>query len=156
MKKTNVARSLFVVDATAKTISASKAAMHRAANPNSKEYKELNKLQKQHPDFAVVEKDASKKTTYEGMNYPFMKAYIRIQKDSEELMEEFESVKLLSGDSYPLVKKWFLDTFKDEDGKFDMRKANREITHAKIDSAKVMVKKVQKSPAMVMPKVVNE
>ena len=44
MKKTTVARSLFVVDAATKTISASKAALHRAANPNTKEYKELNKL----------------------------------------------------------------------------------------------------------------
>lgn len=155
MKKNTVARSLFVVDAATKTISASKAALHRAANPNTKEYKELNKLMAKHPTFIVREKTAAKKTTYEGLDYAFMRNYIRIQKDSEELMEEFEAVKLLSGDTYPLVKKWFLDTFKGDDGKFDMNKARREITSARIDTAKVMVKKVSKSATISMPQVVN-
>lgn len=155
MKKVPTTRSLFTVNAAEKTISASKSALTRAANPNSKEYKELNKLIAQHPRFSVVEKPAGKKNTYEGLNFPFMRAYIRAQKDGEELMAEFETVKLMNGDKYGIVKSWFLDTFKDDEGKFDMKKARQEITNSKIQAAKVKVKKVNKS-TMALPKAVNE
>lgn len=155
MKKAPTTRSLFTVNAAEKTISASKSALTRAANPYSKEYKELNKLLAQHPRFSVVEKHSRKKNTYDGMDFPFMQAYIRTQKDGELLLAEFETVKLLNNNKYGPVKKWFFDTFKDEDGKFDMRKAKREIVDARIQTAKVMVRKVNKS-TMTQPKAVNE
>ena len=79
-----------------------------------------------------------------------------IQDDCDELMDEFEAVKLSCGEKYPVVKKWFLDTFKNEDGKFDMAKAKREITGGKIEAAKVRVKAARKAATITMPKVVNQ
>lgn len=137
-------RSLFSVDVVEKTITASVATLSRAKNPNSKEYVKLCLLLADHPGFKVKEK-ATKKTTYDGMTFKFMRAYINIQNDRDELMDEFEAVKLDSGEKYPLVKKWFLDTFKNEDGKFDMAKAKREITNGRIESAKLRVKAVRKT-----------
>ena len=84
-----------------------------------------------------------------------MRDYILIQDDCDELMDEFEAVKLENNEKYPIVKKWFLDTFKNEDGKFNMNKAKREITGGKIEAAKVRVKAARKAATITMPKVVN-
>lgn len=140
---TKNALSLFSVDAVKKTISASKAALSRAKNPDSDEYAALNLLRADNPGFKIVEKK-SNKTSYKELSFDFMRAYIRIQDDCDDLMEEFETLKLLNNDKYPIVKKWFLDTFKDDSGKFNMNKAKREIAQGKINAAKVMVKKVKK------------
>ena len=131
MKKTT--RSLFTVDVVAKTISASKATLIRAMNPNSAEYIELNLLRADNPDFEVVQKQPKKKKeTYDGMNFDFMQDFIQAQPDADEVMVEFECVKLVNNNRYAPVKKWFLDTYKDEDGKFDMVKAKAEITASRI------------------------
>ena len=131
MKKTT--RSLFTVDVVAKTISASKATLIRAMNPNSAEYVELNLLRADNPDFEVVQKQPKKKKeTYDGMNFDFMQDFIQAQPDADEVMVEFECVKLVNNNRYAPVKKWFLDTYKDEDGKFDMVKAKAEITANRI------------------------
>lgn len=137
-------RSLFSVDVVAKTITASAATLSRAKNPNSKEYVELGLLLADHPGFKVKEKTTNK-TTYDGLTFKFMRDYILIQDDCDELMDEFEAVKLSSCEKYPIVKKWFLDTFKNEDGKFNMNKAKREITGGKIEAAKVRVKAARKA-----------
>ena len=150
-------RSLFSVDVVAKTITASVATLSRAKNPNNKEYVELCLLLADHPGFKIKEK-ATKKTTYDGLTFKFMRDYILIQGDCDELMDEFEAVKLENGEKYPIVKKWFLDTFKNEDGKFNMAMAKREITNGKIESAKVRVKQVRKDGSLTFstPKVVNQ
>ena len=96
------------------------------------------------PGFKVKEK-ASNKTTYDGLTFKFMRDYILIQDDCDELMDEFEAVKLENNEKYPIVKKWFLDTFKNEDGKFNMNKAKREITGGKIEAAKVRVKAARRA-----------
>ncbi len=157
MKKTIASRSLFSVDVVKKTITASAATLSRAKNPNSDEYVELGLLLADHPGFKIKEK-ASNKTTYDGLTFKFMRDYISIQTDCDELMDEFEAVKLSSGEKYPIVKKWFLDTFKNEDGKFNMNKAKREITNGKIEAAKVRVKQVRKDGniSLATPKIVNQ
>ena len=157
MKKTIASRSLFSVDVVKKTITASAATLSRAKNPNSDEYVELGLLLADHPGFKIKEK-ASNKTTYDGLTFKFMRDYIGIQTDCDELMDEFEAVKLSSGEKYPIVKKWFLDTFKNEDGKFNMNKAKREITNGKIEAAKVRVKQVRKDGniSFATPKIVNQ
>ncbi len=130
MKKTT--RSLFSVDAIAKTISASKAALNRAKNPNSDEYAELGRLMAQNPTFKVIEKTTKTKTVYDGMDFEFMRNFILAQPDYEEMLVELECVKNTNSNRYAPVKKWFLDTYKDEDGKFDMEKAKAEITDSRI------------------------
>lgn len=144
MKKNTASRSLFSVDIPGKTIYASAATLSRSQNPNSKENEELCKLMDKHPTFEIVAR-ASNKTTYDGLNFNFMRNYISIQNDCDELMDEFEAVKLENNEKYPIVKKWFLDTFKNEDGKFNMNKAKREITNGKIEAAKVRVKAARRA-----------
>ena len=131
MKKTT--RSLFSVDVIAKTISASNATLIRAQNPNSAEYVELNLLRADNPDFKVVQKQPKKKKeTYDGLNFDFMEDFIQAQPDADEVMVEFECVKLVNNNRYAPVKKWFLDAYKDDEGKFDMVKAKAEITAHRI------------------------
>ena len=124
-------RSLFSVDVVEKTITASAATLSRAKNPNSKEYAELCKLMKQHYGFEI-EKKATNKKTYDGMTFNFMRNYILAQPESEDVLVEFECVKRTNGDKYAPVKKWFLNTYKDESGCFDMDEAKREITDYRI------------------------
>ena len=139
MKKTT--RSLFTVDVVAKTISASKATLIRAMNPNSAEYVELNLLRADNPNFEVVQKQPKKKKeTYDGMNFDFMRNYIQTQADAEEVLVEFECVKLVNNNRYAPVKKWFLDAYKDDEGKFDMVKAKAEITEYRIKLGQDMAK----------------
>lgn len=148
-------RSLFSVNPVKQTISASAATLRRAQNPHSDEYIELSLLRGENPGFKIKTKK-SNKTTYDGLTFKFMRDYILIQDDRDELMDEFEAVKLENNEKYPIVKKWFLDTFKNEDGKFNMAKAKREITNGKIESAKARVKAVRKTATVAMPKVVNQ
>ncbi len=138
MKKTT--RSLFSVDAIEKTISASKAALNRAKNPNSNEYAELGRLMAQNPTFKVIEKSTKTKTVYDGMDFEFMRNFILAQPDHEEMLVELECVKTTNSNRYAPVKKWFLDTYKDEDGKFDMEKAKAEITDSRIKRGQDMAK----------------
>lgn len=141
MSKTNTTRSLFAVDAIARTISASKTALKRAQNPNSAEYIELNLLRADNPDFEITEKKPKKaKESYDGMGFEFMRDFILAQPDSEKMLVEFECVKTTNCNRYAPVKKWFLDTYKDENGKFDMVKAKAEITESRIKRGQDMAK----------------
>lgn len=164
-------RSLFSVDVINKTITASVATLSRAKNPHSKEYEELCKLIAQHHGFAIEKKSTNKKT-YDGMTFNFMRNYILSQPESEEMLVEFECVKRTNGDKYAPVKKWFLKTYKDENGNFDMDEAKREITDYRIkmgqDMAKEHLDKILEEaadkvsgiepvmPALSIPKVVNQ
>lgn len=165
-------RSLFSVDVVAKTITASVATLNRAKNPNSKEYVELCLLLVDHPDFAIT-KRGSKKVVYNGMTFSFMQEYILTQSEPEQMLVEFECVKRINCDKYAPVKKWFLNTYKDEDGNFDMAEAKREITNYRIkmgqDMAKEYIDKQMAEtanqvstiepvvePALSLPKVVNQ
>ena len=148
-------RSLFSVDVINKTITASAATLNRAKNPNSKEYVELGLLLADHPDFTIKEKATNKKT-YDGLTFKFMRDYILIQENPVDLMDEFEGIKKSFGEKYPIVKKWFLDTFKDEDGNFNMAEAKREITNHAMEDVKVRVKATRKAITPEFPKVVNQ
>ena len=68
-------------------------------------------------------------------------AYLNNAENAEELMVEFETVKQLSGGKYPLVKKWFLDTFKDDADTFNVSEAKKQIATAKVNRVKATVKK---------------
>ena len=71
-----------------------------------------------------------------------MADYIRTQENAEELMAEFETAKLMFGGKYPLVKKWFLDTFKDDADTFKVSEAKKQIATAKVNRVKATVKLV--------------
>ena len=120
-------QNLFAVNFAENTIVASKTTLKKASVPNSAEYKELMKLMKQHPTFTVAEKEIKKaegKKTYGGLNTAFIEKYISIQTNAKELNEQYAKVSKMG--KFPLVRKWFLDTFKD----FDMKTAKAAIDQA--------------------------
>ena len=124
-------KSLFTVCFEDNTIIATKTTLKKASVPNSPEYKTLRKLMKQNPTFAVVVKEIKKaegKKTYSGLNKDFIEAYISIQANADELKKQFEKASEMG--NFPLIRKWFLNTFKN----FEMEEAKREIAQARISA----------------------
>lgn len=122
-----VKKSLFAIDFAENTIIASKTTLKKASNPNSAEYKEMMKLMKQNPTFTVAEKvikEAVGKNTHKGLDKPFIEKFISIQTNSADLKKQYDEVSKMG--KFPLVRKWFLNTFKD----FDMDKAKEAIEQA--------------------------
>lgn len=122
-------KSLFTVCFEDNTIIATKTTLKKASVPNSPEYKTLMKLMKQNPTFAVVVKEIKKaegKKTYSGLNNGFIKNYISIKENAEELEQQYN--KAYEMGKFVMVRKWFLNTFKN----FDMEEAKREIAKARL------------------------
>ena len=136
-------KNIFTINFTESTISGSKSALKKASNPASAEYKELTAKMAAHPTFKVVEKEPNEnKNTYEGLDFPMMQNYINTLPNAEEMMAEFIAVKEMAGGKYPLVKKWFLDTFKDDTDTFKVSEAKKQIATAKVNRVKTPVKRV--------------
>ena len=120
-------KNLFAVNFAENTIIASKTTLKKASIPNSAEYKALMKLMKKHPSLTIAEKEIKKavgKETYEGLNKAFIEKYISIKSNAKELNEQY--AKATEMGKFPLVRKWFLNTFKN----FDMTAAKEEIEEA--------------------------
>jgi len=122
-----IMKNLFAVNFADNTIIASKTTLKKASVPNSPEYKELMKLMKKHPTLTIAEKDIKKaegKKTYEGLNKAFIEKYLSIQTNADTLNEQYAKASEMG--KFPLVRKWFLNTFKN----FDMETAKKEIEQA--------------------------
>lgn len=120
-------KNLFAVNFAENTIIATKTTLKKASVPNSPEYKALMKLMKQNPTFGVAEKEIKKaagKQTYSGLNKAFIEKYISIQTNAADLNEQYEKAAEMG--KFPLVRKWFLSTFKS----FDLEEAKKEIEAA--------------------------
>lgn len=129
-QKGTIMKNLFVVNFSENTIVASKTTLKKAGIPNSAEYKALMKLTKQHPAFEVVEKEIKKhegKKTHKGLTEAFIKEYLSIRANAAALNNQYEKAREMG--KFPLVRKWFLDTFED----FDMAAAKDEIAEAKMN-----------------------
>ena len=122
-------KSLFTVCFEDNTIIATKTTLKKASVPNSPEYKTLMKLMMQNPTFAVVVKEIKKaegKKDYKGVNNKFIKEYISIKENADELEKQYK--KAYEMGKFVMVRKWFLNTFKN----FDMEEAKREIAKARL------------------------
>jgi len=120
-------KNLFAVNFAENTIIASKTTLKKASIPNSPEYKALMKLMKQNPTFTVAEKDIKEaigKKTYKGLDKAFVEKYISIQTNADDLNKQY--AKAAEMGKFPLVRKWFLNTFEN----FDMETAKKEIEQA--------------------------
>ena len=109
-------KSLFTVCFEDNTIIATKTTLKKASVPNSPEYKTLMKLMKQNPTFAVVVKEIKKaegKKDYKGVNNKFIKEYISIKENADELEKQYK--KAYEMGKFVMVRKWFLNTFKNFD-----------------------------------------
>ena len=107
-------KNLFAYDFTNRTIVATKATLKKASNPTTDEYKVLIKMIEGQPTFRVVEKtikNSGNKKTYKGLTLKMMMDYISNQKNSEELMAEFNEAQGDAKNKYPSSKQWFLNEF---------------------------------------------
>lgn len=92
----------------------------RAQDPRSKEYKTLQKIHHDYPDFEIDVRKIKKNTdkeTYKGLTYGYMFNYISIH-GTEEDAKELEDMILISechrqGFRYPTIKNWFLEKYPD-------------------------------------------
>lgn len=118
----------FTIDFFGQKIIGTKASFNKAAKGYGPEYEELSAKMAAHPTFALTEKEQKHKSTkakrtYDGLDFPFMEAYILTQSDSDALMAEYKSVKAMAkscgSNVYALTKKWFLGTFATEEEPFD-------------------------------------
>lgn len=145
MAKTNEKMTVrFTIDFFKKTITGTKASFNKAAKGYGPEYEELAAKMAAHPEFTLATKDqkhqsTKAKQTYDGLDFPFMEAYILTRSNSDILTKEYEEVKNVAKKSgtktYPLTKKWFLGKFVTEDQPFDMDEAREEINAYRIKLA---------------------
>ena len=122
-------KSLFTVCFEENTIIATKTTLKKASVPNSPEYKALMKLMKQNPTFSIEVKEIKKaegKKTYAGLNNDFIKDYISIKENAEELKQQYK--KAYEMGKFVMVRKWFLNTFEN----FDMEEAKEKIAKARL------------------------
>lgn len=145
-------KSIFTFDFVNKSIVGSKHAIKKAGNPLTDEYKELCKMMSLQPTFSIVAKEedktrekksTKKKETYEGLTFAMMGEYINTLPENEKLIADFEEVKRIAKNKYPVVKKWFLETYKD----FTMKKAKSDISSDRINKIKIAVSNRSKSLA---------
>lgn len=145
MTKTNEKITVrFTIDFFGQKIIGTKASFNKAAKGYGPEYDELSAKMAAHPTFELVEKEQKHKSTrakktYDGLDFPFMRAYILTRPDSDILMKEYEEVKKVAKSSgtktYPLTKKWFLGKFGTEEKPFDMDEAREAINAYRIQLA---------------------
>jgi len=130
----------FTVDFINKKIIGTKASFDKASKGFGPIYEELAAKLAKHPDFTPEVKEQKKhstkaKKTYEGLDYKLMEDYIRIQANGIKVMRKYEAVKKFAKKAgktvYPIVKKWFLDTYED----FDVNEAKEAICNALITNA---------------------
>ena len=69
-------------------------------------------------------KKAEGKNTYKGLDKAFVEKYISIQINADDLNKQYAKASEMG--KFPLVRKWFLNTFKN----FDMETAKAEIEQA--------------------------
>ena len=137
--KKNAAR--FTIDFFEQKIIGTKASFNKASKGSGSEYEELSAKMAAHPEFKLVIKEQKHKSTkakrtYDGLDFPFMEAYILTQSDSDALMAEYHAVKAMAkscgSNVYALTKKWFLGTFATEEEPFDMAEAREAINAYRI------------------------
>lgn len=154
MKTTTKTSVRFTINFMTRSIIGTKASFDKASKGSGPIYEELADKIARHPDFKLVIKEqkvksSKAKTTYEGLNFAFMESYISIQKNGAQIMLEYKSVKKMAEDSklsvYPITKKWFLGEFSTEENPFDMEKAKKEISDARIAAAVLGAAIVSKS-----------
>ena len=111
------------VNPITETIEISKAFLKKASVYGSAEYFALKEVRSSEPTFTVkeitIKKNANKKT-YGSLTFKAMVAHIELVETNEEdkakALKELEEMKTYSaarGSSYPIIKKWFLNKYKE-------------------------------------------
>ena len=124
-----------------KTIDGTEYHFKKASIPGTAQYKQLMARMEAHPTYrlnSISTKKVSEKRTYAGLNSKLIEAYISIQKDSEQLLAEHKA--LIDAEvGFPTVKSWFLEKYP----KFNVNKAEKEISAHKLNERKAVIRKVK-------------
>lgn len=94
----------------------------KVTDTSSAEYRHLQEVRRDYPDFKVVLRKIKKnpnKETYKGLTYDYMKDYILTHEDEENAMivlAEFSEMRQISrchsqAKRYPVIKNWFLEKY---------------------------------------------
>lgn len=139
-----VEKCYFTIDFIKKTIAGTNASLKKAGKGSGAEYEELIAKLAAHPDFELVvvepkHKSNKAKTTYKGLDYSFMEAYISTLDNADAVLDDYKAVKNMAKTcgtkAYPLTKKWFLNKFSNEEKPFDMDEAKDAISNYRIKTA---------------------
>ena len=88
-----------------------------ASIAGSEEYRRLQLVRQDYPNFSVVRRSIKKaptKVTYAGLTYAYMEAYIASHDNADANMKVYGELRLIGAChkvSYPTIKKWFLETY---------------------------------------------
>lgn len=102
-------------------ISISSAFKKKAFTPGTTEYKTLNAVRADYPDFSIVVREFNtntKQDRYRGLTYDYMRWHI-VTNDAENAEVNLKALNSMIGNSkchslgkrYPTIKKWFLETY---------------------------------------------
>ena len=88
-----------------------------ASIAGSEEYRRLQLVRQDYPNFSVVRRSIKKaptKVTYAGLTYAYMEAYIAGHDQDGTIKKVYDELRLIGAChkvSYPTIKKWFLETY---------------------------------------------
>ena len=110
------------INDTKRTIEVTKAFYKEASKFGTREYRELQEVRSDYPNFKVVtNKTASKSNGFKGLTLEYMENYIEGHDTDNEIMSEFNilcgkdhegnKVEFAESASYGEIKKWFLETY---------------------------------------------
>lgn len=86
------------------------------------EYKALQEVKRDYPEYTVVVKKAAKRVcdSFKGLTYEYMEKYIKTHDNAAEIMNEYLDLRALSDEameigaeslSYAEIKEWFLGMY---------------------------------------------
>ena len=105
------------IDFTKNEIIMSRSFEKCASIAGSEEYRRLQLVRQDYPNFSVVRrsiKKAPSKVTYAGLTYSYMEAYIAGHDQDGIIKKVYDELRLIGAChkvSYPTIKKWFLETY---------------------------------------------
>lgn len=94
----------------------------KVTDTTSAEYRHLQEVRRDYPDFKVVLRKIKKnpnKETYKGLTYDYMRNYILTHEDDKNaliVLAEFSEMRQISrchsqAKRYPVIKNWFLEKY---------------------------------------------
>lgn len=110
-----------VVDYEKSNVIISSAFKKKAFTPGTPEYRKLNEVRRDYPEFSIVVREFKTNTQqdrYKGLTYDYMRWHI-MTNDKEHSAVNIKALDAMIGNSkchslskrYPSIKKWFLETY---------------------------------------------
>ena len=138
-KTTASSKNLFTFNHINKTIVGTEHHFNQAGIPNSTAYKALMAAMELQPTYSLAPiastKKVEKKQTYKGLDMGLMADYIRVF-GNEQVKAEFNHMVEDKKITYPTIKSWFLDEFKN----FNVNQAKAQIAKSELTSRKAAVR----------------